>query len=162
MGCVAGDPTSRGARPGGLPRTSRHGARSCAVPQAGLVRFGTGPGSTASMFLGPPKPHDVRSASPDIALRTPLRPGRAPQPLSGTSSSEPSAKWGVHILHIEIVFAYFAYCCILYCIFRILPTINNKNIKTCILVHIYLHIYLHILHIAYCAYCAYNITYFAY
>ena len=81
MGCVAGDPTSRGARPGGLPRTARHGARLCAVPQAGPVRFGTGPGSAVSMFHGPPKPHDARSASPDIALRTPPRPGRAPHEL---------------------------------------------------------------------------------
>ena len=81
MGCVAGDPTSRGARPGGLPRTARHGARLCAVPQAGPVRFGTGPGSAVSTFHGPPKPHDARSASPDIALRTPPRPGRAPHEL---------------------------------------------------------------------------------
>ena len=72
---------SGGTAGGAAPYASGTAPDSTRSPFAGLVRFGTAPGPTVSLFRGLPKPHDARSVSPDVALRTPPRPGRAPHEL---------------------------------------------------------------------------------
>ena len=76
-----GPRSSGGTAGGAAPYASGTAPDSARSPFAGLVRFGTAPGPTVSLFRGLPKPHDARSVSPDVALRTPPRPGRAPHEL---------------------------------------------------------------------------------
>ncbi len=65
------DAESRGAQPGGLPSYGPAWRPFCAVTQGETRTFCTAPASAVSTYLGPPKPHDARSVSPDAALRTP-------------------------------------------------------------------------------------------
>ena len=73
------------------------------------------------------------------------------------SSGTASAKWGVHILHIEIVFTYFAYFAYYFAYFaywRQYTTISSKPAYCMHILHIFLHIFLHILHIEFsCIFC---------
>jgi hypothetical protein len=66
----------------------------------------------------------------------------------GADIDPPSAKWGVHILHIESVVYIFFISWILFCIFfkLLTVTINCHIIKTCILLAYSAYV-LHILHI---------------
>ena len=94
-GAWPGTPTLGGHRRGGRPVRLGLGPVSTRSPIAGLVRLGTVPDSAASVYLGSPKPHDALSVSPDSALRTPLRPGRAPHdPVRDARASHRTAGCG--------------------------------------------------------------------
>ena len=77
MGCVAGDPESGEHRRGGGHRTARPGARSARSPKRdSYVRHSARVCSVSDS--APQSPTTLGRSSPDTALRTPPRPGRAP------------------------------------------------------------------------------------
>ena len=80
---------------GGRPVRLGLGPDSARSPIAGPVRLGTAPDSAVSVYLGSPKPNDALSVSPDSALRTSQRPGRAPHdPVRDARASHRTAGCG--------------------------------------------------------------------
>ena len=94
MGCVAGDPESGEHRRGGGHRTARPGARSARSPKRdSYVRHSARVCSVSDS--APQSPTTLGRLSPDTALRTPPRPGRAPHdPARGAPAANHLAGGG--------------------------------------------------------------------
>ncbi len=79
------------------------------------------------------RPHHCREYWRLLTVRILSSLSTNPPILASIAHNTTSAKWGVHILHIESDFYIFCISCIFFCIFCVLHAIKGNIIKTCLL-----------------------------